>query len=325
LFGLSKKMMDDAQALNEYFVDALKLYAFDNNENAGFAALTAAKVAAFEQRQGMVAYSQELAADATNTNPSAADAINHLLNAINEKDWSILDITHSKRALAELDKQMLNALQSADAIYFRNAYPEFFEDFYSKMVAPRSESVSSETTKIKPQTEPQRQKQDQGVSIEMETQINGKVKVIIAPQKAYFNRDIIVDYRYGLGELIDADTVFVRFVDHADCISIKTSKPSVISKVFLDNGQRISSSGQNICKITELDHYDYRQLLEKRKKHEQAVKSEPGPDSRSKPTQITSGTRNVEIRLKDLKKLYEKKLITKTVYEKKQDEILLDL
>ena len=146
-------MMDDAQALNEYFVDALKLYAFDNNENAGFAALTAAKVAAFEQRQGMVAYSQELAADATNTNPSAADAINHLLNAINEKDWSILDITHSKRALAELDKQMLNALQSADAIYFRNAYPEFFEDFYSKMVAPRSESVSSETTKIKPQSD----------------------------------------------------------------------------------------------------------------------------------------------------------------------------
>ena len=68
-----------------------------------------------------------------------------------------------------------------------------------------------------------------------------------------------MDYRYGLGELIEAETVFVRFVDEGEDISIKTSKPAVISRLFLDDGEQISASGQNICEITELDHYDYRQ------------------------------------------------------------------
>ena len=75
-----------------------------------------------------------------------------------------------------------------------------------------------------------------------------------------------MDYRYGLGELIEAETVFVRFVDEGEDISIKTSKPAVISRLFLDDGEQISASGQNICEIRELDHYDYRQLLEESEK-----------------------------------------------------------
>ena len=170
-----------------------------------------------------------------------------------------------------------------------------------------------------------KQEQSQNSAKEVKNRIISNVKVIAAPQRAYFNRNTRVDYGYGLGELIEADNVFVRFVDEDENIGIKTSKPSVISRLFLDNGERISSSGQNICEITELDHYDYRQLLEKRKKHEEAVKSERQPDSPLKAKQLASGSRNVENRLKDLKKLYAKKLISKAVYEKKQDEILSDL
>ncbi|MDB0016374.1 hypothetical protein N9E28_02365, partial [Alphaproteobacteria bacterium] len=233
-----------------------------------------------------------------------------------------------KRGLAELDERMLNALDRADAHYFRNAYSKFFEDFYDEVVNQGADTMLPETTEIEPQADSPKQNKDEQkheASDKPETQIIGNLKVIAAPQRAYFNRDFRAKYVYGLGKLIEAETVFVRFVDGDESISIKTSKPSVISRLFLDDGERISSSGQNICEVKELDHYDYRRLLEESKKSEDVGKSGLQKNQTSQAQQLLTEPRNAESRLRDLKKLYAKKLITKAVYEKKQEEILLDL
>ena len=175
---------------------------------------------------------------------------------------------------------------------------------------------------------PKRQKQvrKQNPKEELSNQIIGEIKVIVSPKRAYFNRSTTVEYRYGLGDLIEPDNVFVTLADDSENIKIKASKPSVISKIYINNGEHIGSAGLNICEITELKPYDYRRLLSesKRLKHSNETKQSKVTISKTIETnQDVSG--DVEKRLRDLKNLYAKKLITKPVYENKMYEILTDL
>ena len=102
----------------------------------------------------------------------------------------------------------------------------------------------------------------------------------------------------------------------AKILKIKASKPSVISnKIFINNGEQIGSAGLAICEIAEPGHYDYRRLLSrvqatrKTPMRQNNVKSQH--QKQSEANQDESG--DVEKRLRELKKLYAKKLITKPV------------
>jgi hypothetical protein len=328
LFGLGKNWKDHAASVNEYFTDALKLFAFDGDNTAGFAALTAAKVAAFEQRQGMVLYSIDLASDVREINPDASAAILQLVEAINEKDWSITDIATSKLALAKLDEQMVKALNDADAKYFQKRYPEFFSNFFSNMAAQQTDDELTKPTYADQTPEqpnhPKQEEPNKGTD-HLVNRMYGNVKVIVSPQRAYFNRNTRVSYQYGQGDLIEAGAVFVRFVDDDESIGIQTSKPSVISKLFLDEGERVTSSEQNICEITELSPYDYRQMRDEIKARKQIKGQQRQAPVARNTLKTDDSSREVEEKLRDLKKLYTKKLITKAVYEKKQSEILSGL
>lgn len=125
MFGFGKKMKMQAEAVNLYFADAAKLYAFNNLPSAGLAALTAAMVAASTQRQSMVEYAIGLASDIQEIDSESSDRLLALSMMISQKDWSILDIAKSKTELAKIDKAMLNALDSFDGQYFRRNYDLF--------------------------------------------------------------------------------------------------------------------------------------------------------------------------------------------------------
>jgi len=67
---------------------------------------------------------------------------------------------------------------------------------------------------------------------ELDTKVTGNIKTILTPQRAYFNRNTRVEYLYGLGELIESDVIFMKFVDDNDSIGIQASNPSVISRIL---------------------------------------------------------------------------------------------
>ena len=122
-------MDQQAAAINDYFADAAKIYAFLCDADAGVAALAAAKVAASVQRQSMVDYCTGFASDIEQMAPDASRRLEALAAAIQEKDWSMKDVTKAKAELYETDKQMASALDRADGSYFKQAYAEFFRDF----------------------------------------------------------------------------------------------------------------------------------------------------------------------------------------------------
>ena len=129
MFGFIKRMQQQAENINLYFTDAAKLFAFENNEAAGLAALTAAKVAASVQRHSMVQYVVGFASDIERMDEAASKRLLLLGGMITEKDWSVTDAARSKTELKHVDENMLHALEKSDGQYFRNAYPAFFKDW----------------------------------------------------------------------------------------------------------------------------------------------------------------------------------------------------
>jgi hypothetical protein len=129
MFGFLNKLGQQADAINDYFADAAKIYAFLCDADAGVAALTAAKVAASTQRQSMVEYCTGFASDIDQMAPDASKRLIVLSVAIQEKDWSMNDVTKAKAELYETDREMAIALDRANGSYFRQVHAEFFRDF----------------------------------------------------------------------------------------------------------------------------------------------------------------------------------------------------
>ena len=127
-FWIFKKGKQQADNINDYFVDALKIFAFTNDQIFELAALTAAKTADKVQRDSMVAYAVGLASLTEESHDYASSRILGLVATIDEKDWSVVDAATSKNQLAKVDKGMLSALEKSDGQYFRVTYPEFFKD-----------------------------------------------------------------------------------------------------------------------------------------------------------------------------------------------------
>lgn len=129
MFGLFKKMKGQAEAINDYFTDGAKLYAFLSNEDAGVAALTAAKVAATIQRESMIDYCNGFASDLEEMAPQVSQKLRALASECSQKDWSMSDVVEAKNELAKINPDMLKALNTADGQYFRRTFPDFFRDW----------------------------------------------------------------------------------------------------------------------------------------------------------------------------------------------------
>ena len=125
LFTYSKR-------INDYFANAVRVYALTGDEHTRCAALNAAKVATRKQRSRMIAYLLAMAFDiehAMGDDSGAELPIQRLLTLkkdIEVKDWNLTDAAREKDRLSELEPEYLEALNRADPSVFELKHPELF-------------------------------------------------------------------------------------------------------------------------------------------------------------------------------------------------------
>jgi len=314
--------MNQAENINIYFSDATKLFAFENNEAAGLAALTAAKVAAEIQRKSMVEYVIGFASDIERFDEDASNRMLLLSAMIMEKDWSILDITLAKQELASVDKSMAKALDAADSKFFRVKYESFFKMFENGVFlnSNKDKTATTKTILEKPVNELKMgHKTTSGASARRSAAPAKTVKKIIqTPKRAYYNSNFIIQYEVDVGDKVRAGDLILRLIDANETIGIAANHDTVLSRIFIRNGQRIDRSQMNLCEIDEYEEiklsnsdYEWKQI-----------------DVNINDTQKNYETKNgldIEERLNKLRDLYNKQLISKKIYEERQAEIIKDL
>jgi len=131
------KWKSHAKRLNQYFCNAVRVYALTNEENARIALVTTAKVAAKKQRASMVKYLQSMAADIKKMDISDAELRSHtdkfvesaleLAEEIASKEWTESDIIKQKEELGRLNPEYLTALDKADPAIFAQKHPRLFK------------------------------------------------------------------------------------------------------------------------------------------------------------------------------------------------------
>ena len=130
-------MKSQSKRINDYFCNAVKVYAFTGSQDARIAAVAAAKVAAGAQRDSMVAYLRGMASDLKLMSESEVEfkpiavqfveAAAELEKEISIKDWTISDIRAQKEELGKADPDYLNALNKGDPFVFLRKFPHLFK------------------------------------------------------------------------------------------------------------------------------------------------------------------------------------------------------
>lgn len=131
------RMKSQAKRINDYFCNAVRVFAFTGGQDARIAAVAAAKVAGAAQRNSMVDYLRGMALDLKQTSESEpefrpladqfVEAAAQLGKDISAKDWAISDIREQKEELAKANPDYLNALNKADPSVFARKLPHLFK------------------------------------------------------------------------------------------------------------------------------------------------------------------------------------------------------
>ena len=123
------KMKRMADAVNDYFCDACRVYCVRGDETAKLAAITAGKTAATVQRQSMIDFAKGMISDFEAEDAEVdvlCERLNEIQFEISIKDWSIDDIVLSKKQLGLADRDMLKALERSDGNFFKREYSDLF-------------------------------------------------------------------------------------------------------------------------------------------------------------------------------------------------------
>ncbi len=131
------RMKSQSKRINDYFCNAIRVYAFTGTTDAKIAAVTAAKVAAEAQRTSMLAYLRGMASDLKQMSENESDlkslvdqfveAAGELEKEISVKDWTIGDIRVQKEELGKINAEYLNALNRGDPFVFARKFPDLFK------------------------------------------------------------------------------------------------------------------------------------------------------------------------------------------------------
>ena len=126
-----------AKRINEYFCNAVRVYALTNEEDARIAIVTAAKVAAKTQRGSMVKSLQRIASDINKMSENDSklkpftdkfiESSIELAEEISSREWTINEITKQKEELANINQEYLVALDKADPTIFSRKHPQLFK------------------------------------------------------------------------------------------------------------------------------------------------------------------------------------------------------
>ena len=111
-------------------MNAVTYYGSTGEYAARMAALTAAKTAEKLQRESMILYLLNVANDLKQSPEKYTRRISQrlfrLAKDISEKDWTLKDVVHAKKALAVIDKGYAIALDVADPTIFSIRQPDLF-------------------------------------------------------------------------------------------------------------------------------------------------------------------------------------------------------
>jgi len=121
-------MQRGSAAINDYFVNAVTVYALGQEEVAHVAALTVATVAAGKQRASMLVFLNGMAGDCSKF-PNGDQIKSRLLalaKEIGQKGNDLQTIMVQKQQLGSMNKELLAALERFDASIFKNRWPQFF-------------------------------------------------------------------------------------------------------------------------------------------------------------------------------------------------------
>ena len=125
-----------AKRINEYFSNAVRVYALTNEEDARVAIVTAAKVAAKRQRGPMIKSLKRIASDINKmsendkklkpfTDKFVKSSI-ELADEISSREWTISEINKQKEELGSINSEYLVALDKADPTIFAKKHPQLF-------------------------------------------------------------------------------------------------------------------------------------------------------------------------------------------------------
>ena len=143
-------------------------------------------------------------------------------------------------------------------------------------------------------------------------------KIIQTPNRAYYNRNFIVQYEVDVGDSLSAGDLILRLIDPDETISIAASRNIILRKIFISNGKRIERSRINLCEIFEGQDTNHSQSESGWKSLDDSTKKKPKQNE-------AKSSIDIEGRLIKLKDLYKKKLISKKIYEERQSKIIQDL
>lgn len=126
-----------AKRINEYFSNAVRVYALTNEEDARVAIVTAAKVAAKKQRVSMIKSLKRIASDINkmSENDSKLKPLTdkfvkssiELAEEISSREWTPSEINKQKEELGSINSEYLVALDKADPTIFAKKHPQLFK------------------------------------------------------------------------------------------------------------------------------------------------------------------------------------------------------
>lgn len=116
------------QDLTRYFTHGITAWVLEMDDDARFAALTAAILAEDHQQQAMLQYLNAPELPEEELTPEIVDELNMLAKEISAADTSVRSILKQRRKLADLDPQYANALDNNDAGVFARRHPHLFLD-----------------------------------------------------------------------------------------------------------------------------------------------------------------------------------------------------
>ena len=141
---------------------------------------------------------------------------------------------------------------------------------------------------------------------------------ILSPKLAYFNDPFKLVWQVHAGRILSVGDKIANLKSETENISIEATKLCQLTRFLVEDGALIAKSGVELCEVSEFNSdgkepYGVYETYETRSVSEATT------------TDTGLNETNIEVKLEKLKNLYAKKLISTSVFEQKQFEILKEL
>ena len=145
-----------------------------------------------------------------------------------------------------------------------------------------------------------------------------------SPNQAYFNRNLTLNYDTKVGvQLREGDPIF-SVSDQQGSVVTRARRNTILREILVPAGTEIKSSGLDICVVWETDK-PFDEALKQEAEMFEAAKTLSNSCEDGSEHVLGKDSSSIEQRLERLKLLYTKNLISKSVYEEKQRDIISEI